>query len=141
MSCVPSCYPGTDRNNMVQTSGPNVNYPTPWDKLDSSDNMFDNAEILWTSVTSLNPLTKLDHAIAFASSGYYQCFADSTCDNMSVETKDPMDQLLNNAPASFEGALLRFTKEGTYYYICSRNNNFTNRSQKGQITVREKNRK
>ena len=45
-----------------------------------------------------------------------------------------MNNQLNNAPASYEGAMMRFTA-GTYNYICSRNNNFTNRSQKGKITV------
>ena len=53
----------------------------------------------------------------------------------SVETKTVLQQLLNNASPSFEGATLRFNTPGTYYYICSRNNNFTNRSQKGQLTV------
>ena len=129
---------GTDRNNIVQTSGPNVNYPTPWDKLEDGTGLFENAEVLWTSV-SPNPVSPLDNAVAFASAGYYQCFAISTCAE-SVEGKTPMDQLLNNAPASFEGALLRF-KEGTYHYICSRNNNFTNRSQKGVIVVKESSKK
>jgi plastocyanin len=29
----------------------------------------------------------------------------------------------------------KVTKPGTYYYMCSRNNNFTNRSQKGKVVV------
>ena len=56
------------------------------------------------------------------------------CGAESVEAKTPMNQLLDNAPASFEGAVLQL-KRGVYYYICSRNNNFTNRSQKGMKTV------
>ena len=28
------------------------------------------------------------------------------------------------------------TKAGTYYYMCTRNNNFSNRSQKGKIIVK-----
>ena len=130
---------GTDRNNIVQTSDPNVNYPTPWDKLEDGTGLFENAEVLWTSV-GLNTVSPLDNAVAFASAGYYHCFASSTCAAESVESKTPMNQLLNNAPASFEGALLRF-KEGTYHYICSRNNNFTNRSQKGVITVKQSSKK
>lgn len=121
---------------MVETSGPNVNYPTPWDKL-GGDGLFENVDVLWTSVGVTNP-SALDTAVAFASSGYYQCFADTTCMGESVETKPRLDKLLNNAPASFEGAVIRFQQgsQGIYYYICTRNNNFTNRSQKGHIRVK-----
>lgn len=120
---------------MVETTGPNVNYPTPWDKL-GGDGLFENVDVLWTSGVS-NP-SALDTAIAFASSGYYQCFSASKCSAESVESKSPMNQLLNDAPASFEGAVIRFKQgsQGIYYYICSRNNNFTNRSQKGHIRVK-----
>jgi hypothetical protein len=124
---------GTDRSNMVQTPGPNVNYPTPYDKTDSDDGLFKNADVLWSSAEAAQGSDE-DIAVFFASAGYYQCVRQTTCGDESVQAKNPMDQLLNNAPASFEGALLRL-KRGTYYYICSRNNNFTNRSQKGVIIV------
>ena len=125
--------PGTDRSNMLQTPGPNVNYPTPYDKTDSDDGLFKNADVLWSSAEAAQGSDE-DIAVFFASAGYYQCVRQTTCGDESVQAKNPMDQLLNNAPASFEGALLRL-KRGTYYYICSRNNNFTNRSQKGVIIV------
>ena len=128
---------GTDRSNIVQTLGPDVNYPIPWEK--NENNMFENVEVLWTSTqVDLDDLSSEDIAVSFASAGYYRCQRSEVCAD-SVEAKTPMNQLLNNAPASFEGALLRFRSEGTYYYICSRNNNFTNRSQKGRIVVREAN--
>ena len=125
--------PGTDRTNMVQTSDPNVNYPTPYDKIPSGMSLFENAEILWSLATELQR-SQMDYAVFFASAGYYQCYSDAVCGDESVETKEPMNVLLNNAPASFEGAVMRL-KSGTYHYICSRNNNFTNRSQKGVIVV------
>lgn len=124
---------------MVETSGPNVNYPTPWDTLEEDEGLFKNVDVLWTSTGVRNP-SALDTAVSFASSGYYRCFSDTaSCMGESVESKSPaMDQLLNNAPASFEGALIRFKEgsQGIYYYICTRNNNFTNRSQKGHIKVK-----
>ena len=44
------------------------------------------------------------------------------------------DSLLNNAPASYNGGLLRFSP-GEYVYMCTRNNNFSNRGQKGAIII------
>ena len=122
---------GTDRHNMVEIPDPTSNYPLPWER----SNLFRNAEALWNSWDLPNP-TPEDLAVAFASSGYYQCYRQrSGCSDSVQSNNDPLQKLLNNAPASFEGALLRFRTAGTYHYICSRNNNFTNRSQKGQITV------
>ena len=124
---------GTDRNNIVQILDPNTNYPLPWENVK-------DAQVIWASFAS-NPnnpsLSPQDIATAFASSGYYGCVAAATCGAESVETKTVLQQLLNNASPSFEGAILRFNTPGTYYYmyICSRNNNFTNRSQKGQLMV------
>ena len=132
-------YIGTDKSNMVQTSDPNVNYPIPWEKIPDGTGLFENTEILWTSAESSHP-TGQDVAVFFASAGYYECVTADVCGAESVETKNPLDQLLNNAPASFEGAVIQLSK-GVYYYICSRNNNFTNRSQKGMITVTDASKK
>jgi hypothetical protein len=38
------------------------------------------------------------------------------------------------APASVAGHVIQLNS-GTYFYACSRNNNFSNRSQKGRIRV------
>ena len=106
----------------------------PWENA----TLFKDAEVVWASFAAdpNNPnLSSQDLATAFASSGYYRCVAAATCGAESVETKATLQQLLNNASPSFEGAILRFNRAGTYHYICSRNNNFTNRSQKGQLTV------
>jgi hypothetical protein len=120
---------------MVQVLDPNTNYPLPWENA----TLFKDAEVIWASFADdpNNPgLSAQDIATAFASSGYYSCVEAATCGAESVETKPTtLQQLLNNASPSFEGAILRFPTAGKYYYICSRNNNFTNRSQKGQLTV------
>lgn len=68
--------------------------------------------------------------------GYYTCLRSKTCAAESVETKNTkMDALLNNAPASFGGIMLKFSNKGCFYYMCSRNNNFSNRSQKGVLCI------
>jgi hypothetical protein len=43
--------------------------------------------------------------------------------------------LLNDVSPTFRGPLIKLTETGTVHYMCTRNNNFSNRSQKGSITV------
>ena len=42
---------------------------------------------------------------------------------------------LDDAGTYFDLGPRKVTQTGVYYYMCSRNNNFTNRSQKGKIIV------
>lgn len=137
---------GTDRHNIVEIPHPNSNYPLPTDKENPEraprpmgSSMFKDAVVVWASFPVENTVNKTNLEVAFASAGYYHCIdpVASTCTNQSVSTKTQLNRLLNNAPASFEGALLCFPRAGIYHYISSRNNNFTNRSQKGMLRVRE----
>lgn len=130
---------GTDRHNIVEIPRPNSNYPLPVDKERSMGAaMFKAADVAWASFDTQNPVNKTNLEVAFASAGYYHCVDPAgTCSAASVEVKTQLNQLLNNAPASFEGALLCFPRPGFYHFISSRNNNFTNRSQKGMLTVRQ----
>lgn len=76
-----------------------------------------------------------DLALYFSTSGYYQCALKTTC-VQSFDSKTLIDADLNNAPASVPGAILSFKNSNKgYSYISSRNNNFSNRSQKGSLTV------
>lgn len=43
--------------------------------------------------------------------------------------------VLNAAGPRFSGALVKMETPGDYYYMSTRNNNFSNRSQKGSIKV------
>ena len=121
---------------MVETPNSNSNYPCLGDKTcaaSPTSALFKDAEVVWASFDT--PISKMNLELAFASGGYYTCLENSCTD--SVESKTKMQQLLNNVTPSFEGALLKF-KAGTYYYICSRNNNFTNRSEKGMLKVKQR---
>ncbi|XP_013394675.1 protein DD3-3-like [Lingula anatina] len=120
---------GTDRNNIVQIGVLDENFPLTFNKT----TLWKNAEVKWI-YHGKNINTPKNLALNMASSGYYQCKMASECASESAERKTKMNNLLNNAPASYEGALLKL-KKGIYHYICSRNNNFTNRSQKGTIIV------
>ena len=127
---------GTDRQSMVEIPDANSNYPLPWERT----NMWRDVELVWRNdekwtVSANQELSSVDIAVAFASGGYYGCYEDTTCDR-SLESLTPrVDKLLNNVSPSFDGAVLKF-RAGTYHYISSRNNNFTNRSQKGRLYVR-----
>lgn len=44
---------------------------------------------------------------------------------------------LDDAGTYFDLGPRKITSRGIYYYLCTRNNNFTNRSQKGKIVVLE----
>jgi hypothetical protein len=66
-----------------------------------------------------------------------ECPEDELAGFIAAEGKTALQNQLNNAPASYGGALLRFkVAAGKYHYMCSRNNNFTNRSQKGSLIVK-----
>ena len=122
-------YLGTDHHNMVEMKDPSVNYPITSKKPLT---MFTNAEIVWSS--DGNTKTGQDLVTSMASSGY--CSSVSRYRSLASRTSTALNNLLNNAPASYRGMLLKF-KPGDYYYMCTRNNNFTNRNQKGRLEVRK----
>ena len=125
---------GTDRHNIVQIASADMNYPLPFE----STTLF-SSQVVWydrTKHTEINLIPALSAstknlALFLASDGYYQCFQGCTD---SVQNKATLNNLLDNAYASFYGPILKFSP-GSYNYTCTRNNNFTNRSQKGLIVV------
>jgi len=120
---------GTDRSNIVQMSGRNDNYPLLFDEA----NMFKGAKAYYADGChpSAAQLTDTDIMLQMATSGYVQC--EKGCKH-NAQTRKMQDQL-DNAPASFAGLLVSM-KPGEYNYMCSRNNNFSNRSQKGTLKVK-----
>lgn len=69
---------------------------------------------------------------------YYQLDEKHGNDN-NAKNQDPQNcAKLNAAPPYFDGGLVAMSKTGTLNYMSSRNNNFTNRSQKASITVSDK---
>ncbi|CAL1539912.1 unnamed protein product [Lymnaea stagnalis] len=127
---------GTDRSNFVELSDRSANFPTPHEKI----SFVNDVEVVWNYFDKKN-LTPRDLAINLASAGYYRCADNKTCPEASnaeylVSTKTKINNLLDNAPASYEGVLLKCLKRGVYNYMCTRNNSFSNRSQKGAIVVK-----
>ena len=126
---------GTDRNNVVGLGDRLNNYPLP---MEHPESLFSNIEsVRWVASDGVDAelLKGEDVGVQFASSGYYSCVEEKVCGKDSLERKAALDSLLNEAPSSFGGMLLQF-KRGKYHFMCTRNNDFSNRSQKGTIVVK-----
>lgn len=119
---------GTDRHNLLEMTSLDESYPL---KIEDAD--------FWSGVESLTDTeaTGEDIAIGLATSGFYCAKKKTDQCPASLEKKRKLDDKLNNAPASYFGHVLKFTKPGTLFYMCSRNNNFSNRSQKGALWVKD----
>lgn len=119
---------GTDRHNMIGLANKADNYPIAQDKaIHDAVNFVKNMDCYNNNGVAYQ--SWLDCAVVLASSKYYA----------SSDTSVPataLDDTLDNAPASlYGGVFLKAKTAGEYHYMCTRNNNFTNRSQKGTIIV------
>jgi len=127
----------TDRSNFVPVNDTDIerNVPTYAEDLDDK---WSNAQVVWTYFDETG-LTPADLYVNLASSGYYRCEESHVGCSQDPEfvlaENAELNNELDNAPASYGGVVLRFTDTGSYYFMCTRNNNFTNRSQKGGFTV------
>jgi len=122
---------GTDKSNIVGLAKKDDNFPEIMEKADS---MCHHMNVLWEKEGGHATTSQkwYDICLKLGSAGYYDC--KSGCTN-ALDTKTQLNNLLNNAPASFAGMVVKFKTKRTYHYMCTRNNNFTNRSHKGTIKV------
>jgi hypothetical protein len=118
---------GTDRNNFALISDLSLSYPITLDK--NPNNAWVTAFNCYHALDGVK-LSWLDCAVIAATSGQFQTASSVT---------GTFDPLLNDAPASLVGGLmlevLPAAKGQHIHYMCTRNNNFSNRGQKGTIVV------
>ncbi|GAB1599262.1 protein DD3-3-like [Argonauta hians] len=109
---------GTDRNNIVMLIGNKYSQQLdiPYEPLSYGD--YGTNYPMNVTVSSFLGLPKTD-LIKLAHLG-------------NTKKDDP---LLNNADTYFDLGPRKVTQQGIYYYMCTRNNNFSNRDQKGKIVV------
>ena len=145
---------GTDRNNLVQLANYGSNFPIAYDQI--QDNMMSRANCYsingtvygssWASYQAQQfsgamTSASVDCALYLWSSGYY--VNKVAVWNAQPPTTDSLENLveMNNAPASLIGGVLldyslsSLSQPTTYPYVCTRNNAFSNRAQKGTLTV------
>jgi len=132
---------GTDRHNFVQYRGTLENFPIALDK--DAGNMWYTTTCYNGDGTAMNKVSSgaytgmsLDCAVVMATSGQYR-IAQGNGANSVTANSPKWDPLLNNAPASLiYGVLLKFDPSmagQTIYYMSTRNNSFSNRTQKGVL--------
>ncbi|XP_028415132.1 protein DD3-3-like [Dendronephthya gigantea] len=119
----------TDRSNMVAMQSPDKSLPH------YGGGLFENAQVVY-ALDGTQGMSSADAAVAMATAGHFKNAANvpANLNQLGGCNRKQLAQL-DCYPPSYSGMLLRFTKAGTYYYMGSRNNNFTNRSQKGRLTV------
>jgi plastocyanin len=118
----------TDRSNIVMLAGntAGTNYPA---SFDDGGHFFKNGATRYRAA----------HLEQGSYEGSPECATDETLQaDGNRDQRDDNCNKLNAARAYFDLGLIRAEKHTsgkTYYYMSSRNNNFTNRSQKGQINT------
>lgn len=153
---------GTDRSNVAELQKFNQNYPQPLDKF--PDNMWSRSRCFTLAGTPLSALPVpttvggsmagtpgLDCAVYMTTSGQFRSVdAVTTAAGQAATTANTFDPLLDNAPASLVGGVvMQFSgvdfptspatpgfSSRSFDYMCTRNNNFSNRGQKGTIIVK-----
>ncbi|KAI3385949.1 hypothetical protein SNEBB_000382 [Seison nebaliae] len=117
---------GTDRNNFMEINRLDNNYISPFEYTK-----------FWGNVRPLlqmhNHMSSSDIAMYYASSGFFCTEEGKRCREDSEEEFDP---LLNKISPSIDGIPLEMiSSNSSFYFIGTRNNNFSNRSQKMTIVV------
>jgi hypothetical protein len=116
----------TDRSNIVQISDMSKNYPMNDTELATSNLLFKDPAVRarFANIDQTNCLSYAALKAAAAAGG------------PAVDQNPQNCMVLNAAPTPrFTGGLVRMSDTGTYNYMSTRNNNFSNRSQKASITV------
>lgn len=118
---------GTDRSNIVQMSNPGDNYPIPPK----------DGPLLFSDPAKAYEMAHLGQYESNTTKclNWEQLLEKNGGNRQRAEEDDQNCMKLNAAPAYWDGGLVRIEKTGTYHYMSTRNNNFSNRSQKGVINV------
>jgi len=119
---------GTDRSNIVQLADGRKNYPI----ASSSQTLFATSGQAW----EMAYLNQYNGQLCATSSDQNCCLTPDQIQNTGNADQNVNNcQKINGPVQYYDGGLVRMGTAGTYYYMSTRNNDFTNRSQKGILFV------
>eukprot|EP00742_Colponemidia_sp_Colp-10_P005362 GILJ01005730.1.p1 GENE.GILJ01005730.1~~GILJ01005730.1.p1 ORF type:complete len:1207 (-),score=135.75 GILJ01005730.1:170-3724(-) len=127
----------TDRSNIVQIVDAGKNYPMAV-RSNGSDFIYSSNPLFHSTD---NPFAAFLMAPRIDESKVIQfSYLNQTlCNDPATANTDQNAQtncaVLNSSPAYFNGGLVQMTSPGSYQYMSTRNNQYTNRSQKALIVV------
>lgn len=139
---------GSDRSNLVEMQSLRQSYPMTYDLHTS---FFDTARCKYPLEDDW--LTPQGAKIVLTTAGYYH--SEAAAEAGDGQQNGNVDPLLNNVSGAFKQGLiccpqtgnvadpanagdnLPATPAGDYYFLSTRNNNFSNRAQKFKVTVKE----
>jgi len=117
----------TDRSNIVQISTPSSTYPVTdtWISQHMSSVLFPDPG-LRLRMSNLDQVGCLNQTQLLAKNG-------GNANTAQADVQNCMK--LNAASAYFDGGAIRMNSTGTFYYMNTRNHDFTNRDQKGILYI------
>jgi hypothetical protein len=116
---------GTDRSNVVMIAGAGLNLPY---SINSSASIFSSADTVALAYINQNPLYCYNTQQALTTN------ANSNQDPLSCHyLNGPRTPGLDYMPTPYFSRLVQVQNAGSFDYMSSRNNNFSNRSQKATI--------
>jgi len=116
----------TDRSNVIQIEALNLNYPAPDSWFNSTNSLFNSS--LRSVFSNLNQVGCLTWSQLLAKNNNNPGTAESDVQNCME---------LNAASPYFDGGLLQMNQIGSFYFMSTRNNVFSNINQKGSLTVHD----
>jgi hypothetical protein len=118
----------TDRSNIVQLEDFGANVPARDEFLNGGNSLFPNRD-----VRMLMSYIGQEESLCL---NREELLAQNNGNNNQAEQDVQNCMKLNAAPTPyFNGGVQRMTTENTFHFMSSRNNNFSNRGQKGTISV------
>jgi len=120
----------TDRSNIVQIETPNKMKPATDSWIKKHTAMFDSDSLRKRMAMLDQPVNDDDKCLSWA-----KLLAANTNNENDAEQDERNCMKLNAAKQYFDAGAVRMNNTGNFYYMSSRNNNFTNRDQRGTLIV------
>jgi len=116
---------GTDRSNVVQIENDASSKPATDEWIDSHTPLFQSEELRLRMAMLGQTKCKT----------YEELLAEHGNNDNDLEEDEENCMKLNSADEYFDGGLVKFNLTGNFHYMSTRNHNFSNRDQKGELNI------